>query len=93
MTVLFPAVAGARCRAGAAFLLRTGRRTLAESVYLLTAPVTAAAGLLAVLAGLCVAAAGVLVPAPVAGRGRRPGPGAVGRRRRAVADGPGRLPS
>jgi signal transduction histidine kinase len=40
-----------------------GRRTFVESLYLLTAPVTAAAGLLAVLGGLCVAAAvGLLVP-------------------------------
>ena len=44
------------------FLFRTGRRTLVESVYLLTAPVIAAAGLLLVLGGLCVALAGLLRP-------------------------------
>src|SRR5689334_3262204 len=38
-------------RTGARFLVRTGRRTLVESLYLLTAPVTALAGLLLVLAG------------------------------------------
>jgi signal transduction histidine kinase len=38
------------------------RRTLGESLYLLTAPVIAAAGLLLVLGGLCAAAAGLLVP-------------------------------
>jgi signal transduction histidine kinase len=38
-------------RTGARFLLRTVRRTLVESLYLLTAPVTALAGLLLVLAG------------------------------------------
>jgi signal transduction histidine kinase len=44
-----------------------GRRTLVESLYLLTAPVTATAGLLLVLGGLGVATAGSLVP----GRSRR----------------------
>src|SRR5689334_24179095 len=38
-------------RTGARFLARTGRRTLVESLYLLTAPVTALAGLLMVLTG------------------------------------------
>jgi signal transduction histidine kinase len=38
-------------RTGARFLARTGRRTLVESLYLLTAPVTALAGVLLVLAG------------------------------------------
>src|SRR5690242_10924840 len=38
-------------RPGARFLLRTGLRALVESLYLLTAPVTALAGLLLVLAG------------------------------------------
>jgi signal transduction histidine kinase len=47
---------------GARFALRTGRRTLVESLYLLTAPVTAAAGLLLVLGGLCAGAVGLLVP-------------------------------
>jgi signal transduction histidine kinase len=39
-----------------------GRRTLVESLYLLTAPVTAAAGLLLVLGGLCAGTAGLLMP-------------------------------
>jgi len=39
---------------GARFLFRVGRRTLIESLYLLTAPVIAAAGLLLVLGGLCL---------------------------------------
>jgi signal transduction histidine kinase len=43
-------------------LFRTERRTLVESVYLLTAPVTAAVGLLLVLGGLCAGAVGLLVP-------------------------------
>ncbi len=38
-------------RPGAGFLLRVACRTLAESLYLLTAPLTAAAGLLLVLGG------------------------------------------
>jgi len=38
-------------RTGARILVRTGRRTLVESLYLLTAPVTALAGLLLVLTG------------------------------------------
>jgi signal transduction histidine kinase len=44
------------------FLIRTGRRTLVESLYLLTAPVTAAASLVLVPAGLCLATAGRLLP-------------------------------
>ena len=46
----------------AGFLFRVGRRTLLESLYLLTAPVTAAAGLLLVLGGLCVGTIGLLLP-------------------------------
>ena len=56
----FSAVEG-RWRPGARFF-RVGRRTLVESLYLLTAPVIAAAGLLLVLAGLCVGTVGLLVP-------------------------------
>jgi hypothetical protein len=41
---LSSAVPGQR-RPGARFLRRVGRRTLVESLYLLTAPVTATAGL------------------------------------------------
>ena len=40
-----------------------GRRTVVESLYLLTAPVTAVAGLLLALVGLVAGAAGSLVPA------------------------------
>ena len=47
---------------GARFLFRVGRRTLVESLYLLTAPVTAAVGLLIVLGGLCVGTVGLLLP-------------------------------
>jgi signal transduction histidine kinase len=62
MTESFPPAVRGRWRPGARFLVSTGRRTLVESLYLLTAPVTAAAGLLAVLGGLCVATVGLLVP-------------------------------
>ena len=58
----FPAAVWGRWRPGARSLFRVGRRTLVESLYLLTAPVTAAAGLLLVLGGLCVATAGLLRP-------------------------------
>ncbi len=58
----FPAAVRGRCRPGARFLVRTGRRTLAESLYLLTAPVSAAAGLLLAFGGLCVATVGLLGP-------------------------------
>jgi signal transduction histidine kinase len=47
---------------GAGLFFRVGRRTLAESLYLLSAPVTAAAGLLLVSGGLCAGAVGLLVP-------------------------------
>jgi signal transduction histidine kinase len=68
MTELLPAAAWGRWRSGASFLVRVGRRTLVESLYLLTAPVTAVTGLLLVLGGLCAATAGLLLP------GRRPVP-------------------
>ena len=51
MTETFPVVVGSRWRPGTRFIIRTGRRTLVESLYLLTAPVTALAGLLLVLGG------------------------------------------
>jgi signal transduction histidine kinase len=51
-----------RGRAGGRFCLRTARRTVAESLYLLTAPATAVTGLLVVLSGLGVATVGLLVP-------------------------------
>jgi signal transduction histidine kinase len=62
MTESFAWAVRGRCRPGARFLFRTGRRTLAESLYLLTAPVTAAAGLVLAFGGLCVATVGLLVP-------------------------------
>ncbi|GAT70434.1 histidine kinase [Planomonospora sphaerica] len=63
-----PAAVPRRSRPGVRFVLRVGRRTIVESLYLLTAPVTAAAGLLLVLTGLCAGAAGSLLPggSPVA---------------------------
>jgi hypothetical protein len=68
MTELLPTAAWGRWRSGAGFLVRVGRRTVVESLYLLTGPATAAAGLLLVCGGLCAAAAGLLWP------GRRPVP-------------------
>jgi signal transduction histidine kinase len=68
MTELLPTAAWGRWRSGAGFLVRVGRRTVVESVYLLTAPAAAAAGLLLVFGGLCAATAGLLWP------GRRPVP-------------------
>jgi signal transduction histidine kinase len=62
MTESFPSAVRGRWRPGARFLFRLGRRTLVESLYLLTAPATAAAGLLLVLGGLCVGTVGLLVP-------------------------------
>src|SRR6266700_5427158 len=71
MTESFSAVVRGRWRPGARFLFRMGRRTLVESLYLLTAPVTAAAGLLLVLGGLCAGMASLLRP------GRSPVPASV----------------
>jgi signal transduction histidine kinase len=68
MAASLPATLGGRWRPGARFLARVGRRTIIESLYLLTAPVTAVAGLLLVLGGLCLGMAGLLLPA----RARRP---------------------
>jgi signal transduction histidine kinase len=62
MTESLPAAVWGRWRQGARFFVRVGRRTLVESLYLLTAPVTAAAGLLLVLGGLCAWTAGLLLP-------------------------------
>jgi signal transduction histidine kinase len=62
MTGSFPAAVRDRWQPGARFLFRIGRRTLLESLYLLTAPVTAAAGLLLALGGLCAGTAGSLSP-------------------------------
>jgi signal transduction histidine kinase len=62
MTESLPSALRGRWQPGAGFLFRLGRRTLVESLYLLTAPAIAAAGLLLVLGGLCVATAGLLWP-------------------------------
>jgi signal transduction histidine kinase len=62
MTGSFPSAVRGRWRPGARFLFRLARRTLVESLYLLTAPATAAAGLLLVLGGLCVGTVGLLLP-------------------------------
>ncbi|MEZ0094503.1 sensor domain-containing protein [Streptacidiphilus sp. EB129] len=62
-------VAG-RWRPSAGSAVRVGRRALVESLYLLTAPLSAAVGLPLVVGGLCVAAVGSLAPggSPVAAR-------------------------
>src|SRR5690242_17409546 len=57
-----PSAVRVRWRQGGRFLFRVGRRTFVESVYLLTAPVIAAAGMVIVLGGLCVGTAGWLLP-------------------------------
>src|ERR1700722_14446978 len=62
MTESFTWAVRSWCPPWARFVFRTGRRTMAESLYLLTAPVTAAAGLVAAFGGLCVSTAGLLVP-------------------------------
>ena len=62
MAESFASAIGGQSGPGARFLVRVGRRTLVESLYLLTAPVTAAAGLLLVLGGLCAGGIGSLLP-------------------------------
>jgi signal transduction histidine kinase len=58
----YPAAVRGRWRTGAGFAFRLGRRTLVESLYLLTAPVIAGTGLLLMSGGLCAAAASLLLP-------------------------------
>jgi signal transduction histidine kinase len=70
MTVSFTSAVRGGWRPGTRFV-HVGRRTLVESLYLLTAPVTAAAGLLLVLGGLCIGTVDLLV------RGRSPVPPGV----------------
>ncbi|MFI1383380.1 sensor histidine kinase [Embleya sp. NPDC020886] len=75
MTKSLPTTAArGRWWSGAGVLSRTGRQTLIRSFYLLTAPVTAAAGLLAVLGGAVVATLGLLLPggSPVVARAMAP---------------------
>ncbi|MGW1209166.1 sensor domain-containing protein [Streptomyces sp. NPDC002499] len=55
-------VATGRWRSGGRFAVRLGRRTFLDSLYLLTAPVTALFGLLFVLGALCLGTAGLLLP-------------------------------
>ena len=62
MAQSLPAAIRGRARLGARAFLRLWRRTLVESLYLLTAPVTAAVGLLLVLGGLCAGTVGLLLP-------------------------------
>jgi len=62
MAESFPSAVRGRWRPGASFAFRVGRRTVVESLYLLTAPVIAMAGLLLVLGGLCVGTALSLLP-------------------------------
>jgi signal transduction histidine kinase len=62
MAESFPFAVRGRRRPDGRLLLRVLHRTLVESLYLLTAPVTAAAGLLLVLGGLCAGAVGLLIP-------------------------------
>ncbi|MGD0244561.1 MAG: sensor domain-containing protein [Streptosporangiaceae bacterium] len=62
MAEALPIAAGGRWRLGTRFVFRTARRTIVESLYLLTAPVIAFVGLLLVLGGLCVATLGLLRP-------------------------------
>lgn len=70
MAESLPSVVAGRWRPGAGLAVRVGRRTLVESLYLLTAPLSAAAGPLLVAGGLCAATAGSLVRSgsPVAAR-------------------------
>ena len=62
MTESLPAAVRGQWRPAVRFLFRLGRRTLVESLYLLTAPVTALAGLLLALGGLCGGMVGLLLP-------------------------------
>src|ERR1700733_11757745 len=62
MTESLPAAVRGQWRPGVRFLFRAGRRTLVESLYLLTAPVTAAAGPLLTLGGLGAGIVGSLLP-------------------------------
>jgi signal transduction histidine kinase len=62
MAESFAAAVRGRWRPGARFLFRVGRRTLVESLYLLTAPVIAGTGLVLVLGGLFAGTFGWLLP-------------------------------
>jgi hypothetical protein len=62
MAESLPVAVRGRWRQGTRFVVRTARRTLVESLYLLTAPVIAFVGLLLVLGGVCLATVGLLRP-------------------------------
>ncbi|MFD7493646.1 sensor domain-containing protein [Streptomyces sp. NPDC059832] len=62
MVESLPSVVAVRWRPSAGSLVGVGRRTLVESLYLLTAPLSAAVGLLLVVGGLCVGMVGSLLP-------------------------------
>jgi signal transduction histidine kinase len=62
MAVSLPSTIRGRWHPSARFLARTARRTIVESLYLFTAPVSAAAGLMLVLGGLLVGAIGLVLP-------------------------------
>src|SRR5215469_2272878 len=62
MTESYPSAVRGWWWPGATSVFRTGRRTLVESLYLLTAPAFAAAGLLLVFGGLCAGTVGWLLP-------------------------------
>ena len=66
MAQSLPSAIAGRWRPGVGFVVRVGRRTVVESLYLLTAPVTAVVGLLLVVCGVCAGTIGSLV------RGRSP---------------------
>ncbi|MGW3951853.1 sensor domain-containing protein [Streptomyces sp. NPDC004752] len=70
MAELVPFAVAVRWRTGVGGVVRAGRRTLVESLYLLTGPVTAAVGLVLVVGGVCAGTVGSLLPGrsrPVAG--------------------------
>lgn len=70
MVESLPSVAAGRWRPRAGFAVRIARRTVVESVYLVTAPLSAAVGLPLVVGGLCVGTVGSLLQSgsPVAAR-------------------------
>ncbi len=92
LSPLVTAMDAGRWRSGRRRALRWGRRTLVDSLYLLTAPVSAAFGLLLVVGALCLGAVGPLTPSGSPVRAGAAELGAVAGRLGAVADRPGALP-
>ncbi|WP_369148839.1 sensor domain-containing protein [Streptomyces sp. R44] len=74
MATSYSSAAGSRWRPATRGLLHMGGATLVRSLYLLTAPVTAAAGLLPALGALFASTAGLLLPSgsPVVARALAP---------------------